>query len=127
MILLLIVTLVTLVSSCTPIWYPAPLDIKNAGISAGLTEEQIQKAIILSGLNRGWIFRVLKEGALEGQINSRGLEAVVLVEYNTNQYSIQYLSSENLKFRDGRIHNRYNKWIRNLKKDIDIGLIRARY
>jgi len=121
--MLLIVFSVLLLSSCGK-GHPV-LDVNNAIIPAGLSEAKIKNSIILAGTDLGWKFRELKEGALEGQLNVRKHEAVILVEYDISKYSIQYISSQNLNFKEGRIHRNYNNWIKRLQTKIDRELIRA--
>lgn len=123
---LLLLALIVFSASCSrlkPIY-----DYKDAPIPDGLTMEQISKAIKLGGVTRGWLIKNLKEGVMEGQLNLREHEAVILIEFDTSKYSVQYLSSKNLMYEGGdkpRIHRNYNSWIQNLREDITRELIKA--
>ncbi|MBF5602231.1 hypothetical protein HQI21_26760, partial [Escherichia coli] len=42
--------------------------------------------------------------------------------YTATYYNIKYDSSLNLQASDGKIHKNYNRWVRNLDKDIQVNL-----
>ncbi|EAU0260602.1 hypothetical protein A6855_28670, partial [Salmonella enterica] len=48
--------------------------------------------------------------------------AEVRITYSATGYSIKYDSSLNLLASGGKIHKNYNRWVRNLDKDIQINL-----
>jgi len=93
-------------------------DIEGSSIPAGLTDEQIQKTMQNAGLVRGWVIKPVASGHMEATIYVRSHMAKVDIIYDAATYSIRYNDSENLGYKDGRIHKNYNKWVQNLNMDI---------
>ena len=57
-------------------------------------------------------------GLVRGTLNLRTHQAVVDIPYDTQRFSIRYVSSSNLDY-DGRvIHRNYNSWVQNLQNAI---------
>lgn len=48
--------------------------------------------------------------------------AEVRITYTATSYDIKYDSSLNLQASGGKIHKNYNRWVRNLDKDIQLNL-----
>ncbi|KMV29750.1 hypothetical protein L4D00_07710 [Photobacterium swingsii] len=94
------------------------LNVDNAPVSYNVQAEQVRSVILQSGTDRGWIMAETKPGTIRGEINVRTHKAVIDIEYNAKTYSIHYVSSENLKYEDGKIHRNYNRWVNNLDVDI---------
>jgi len=93
-------------------------NIEGSPIPGGLSDEQIVKAIQQGGATRGWIVKKVSSGHLEATIFVRSHMAKVDINYDAAAYAIRYNSSENLGYKDGRIHRNYNKWVKNLNMDI---------
>ena len=89
-------------------------NIENTPIVYNLKSNQVKSAIIQSGSNRGWIMKEINPGEIRGELFVRGHQAVIDVSYTDKTYSINYVSSNNLKYKDGTIHRNYNRWINNL-------------
>lgn len=86
---------------------------------------QLRDRIVKAGQSLGW--RVVKDepGQLELHYDKRGRHQVnVAVRYDGQSYKIDYLNSVNLNFSEAdgvrRIHPNYNRWIRNLIKQIGV-------
>uniref|UniRef100_UPI004048B0FD hypothetical protein n=1 Tax=Aliarcobacter sp. TaxID=2321116 RepID=UPI004048B0FD len=89
-----------------------------------LSEEKVFEAIKIGALSRAWIPKKIDDGLVEAKINVRNKHfAVVHIRYNSSTYSINYVSSENLKSDGETIHNKYNSWVINLKNAIDYQLL----
>jgi hypothetical protein len=93
-------------------------NVENTPVAYNLQISQVKQAIIESGMNRCWIMTETKPGTIRGEYSTRSHDAVIDVEYNNKTYSINYVSSENLKYSDGKIHRNYNRWVNNLDVDI---------
>lgn len=83
--------------------------------------EQIRDAFIRAGAQRGWVI-VPKGPALVATHNVRSHQAVALITYDTQKFSIVYQTSTNLKYEPagggaGLIHPFYNTWVSNLIAD----------
>lgn len=93
-------------------------NIEGSPIPGGLSDAQIVKAIQQGGTTRGWIVKKVDSGHLEATIFIRSHMAKVDIMYDAAAYAIRYNSSENLGYKDGKIHRNYNKWVKNLNMDI---------
>ncbi len=87
----------------------------------------VEKTIVQSGAELGWVMKPVHPGLIEGTLNVRSHQAVVDITYDESSYSINYKSSMNLKQQGGQIHGRYNTWIKNLQQAIDRKLSTERY
>ena len=103
----------------------APIyDIKETAIpisaDRSLSLNEVTKAITAAAAKNGWEMRVEKPGLIVATLHLREHEAVVNIPYDTNSYSIIYISSQNLQYdeKNRTIHKNYNSWIRNLNVSI---------
>lgn len=95
--------------------------VEPATTKQNLTLEQYKNAIIRAGTRRNWQFEELAPGHLLGKVNVRNKHfATVDVTFDTEAFSINYKSSQNLNYDAGTksIHPNYNKWVQNLQNDI---------
>jgi accessory colonization factor AcfC len=83
-----------------------------------LSEKQVRKAIIKAGQKRQWNCSSKAPGVVLCIYNARKSSATVKVLHNSDQFTIQYVSSINLKEKNGKIHPKYNQWVSNLRTDI---------
>jgi hypothetical protein len=85
-----------------------------------LTLDEVTKTIVSAGAGLGWEMKVVSPGHIVGTLNLRSHTAVVDIPYTTSTYSINYSSSENLKYdpADNTIHPNYNSWVQNLNNAI---------
>ncbi len=73
--------------------------------------DDMTSAIQRSGARRGWDMRIVAPGKIEGRLRRPNRKALVDITYKSDEFSIQYRDSENLEFKDGRIHPAYNRWV----------------
>lgn len=120
--LLAIVLLAGLVSACVtkPMYQvsnrPVPLTAQN------LSMDQIERAILFAGQNRGWRMERVAPGTLRAIQVQQKFSATVDIVYDQKGYSIRPVESSGLRERDGMVHPHYNLWIRNLDNDIQNSL-----
>jgi hypothetical protein len=57
-------------------------------------------------------------GLMRGMLNLRTHQAVVDIPYDTQRFSIRYVSSSNLDYDGNAIHRNYNSWVQNLQNAI---------
>ena len=104
----------------------APIkNITNDTISSStssLSLTQIADVITVVGLERGWVIRRTGNNTMQGRLDVRRHTAVIDIKFSKKAFSINYNTSRNLNYRDGNIHNNYNRWVKNLEKDIVLGL-----
>ncbi len=98
-------------------------NVENASsVVSDVSLENVEKAIKRAAIKRGWTTKEAGEGHLVATIVVRSHMAKVDITYNTKTYSINYNDSAGLKYVDGNIHSKYNSWITNLQRDIDLQL-----
>jgi hypothetical protein len=108
-------------SRCAPIQ-----DVSDAPVPSASgkppSSEDVKKAIMRAGATLGWKMNSDNPGKVVGTLNIRTHTAVVEIPYSPRSYSINYKSSVNLEASEGKIHNNYNGWVKNLAKGIDAQL-----
>ena len=82
------------------------------------TQEEVRQAILRACNRRGWAAQVQDDGTILASIIVRTHTAKVRIEHTASTVSIQYLDSQNLDYRNGRIHPNYNRWVANLYHSI---------
>lgn len=80
--------------------------------------DDVRKMIVRAGASLGWVMEREGEEELIGTLRLRSHVAKVAVDYDTDSFDIRYLSSENLDYKDGKIHRNYNSWVGNLRDAI---------
>lgn len=100
-----------------PIWVPP-----------GLAAEQVRIAVGKALSGRGWEISDVAPGEIEGRLTrpNRDVRAAVRVRYDDRDVTIVYHDSEGLDYDPaaGTIDRQYNRWVRNLEKDIRTFLAR---
>ncbi len=97
-------------------------NVESAPIPQGIDPGKIENAIVMGGKQRGWLSKKVTDRHLEATINVRKHSATVDIKWTDAGYSITYKDSQNLKYKDGKIHSNYNIWVRNLNLDIQKSL-----
>jgi hypothetical protein len=98
------------------------LEIQNAPISSSA-----DPAAVIEGAlrERGWHVVSRSPGVIDASILLRDHRADIRITYDANRYSIAYRGSENLHAKNGLIHRNYNRWVANLNRDIQRGLLQG--
>ena len=105
--------------------------IENEPIPSHDTGEQptfddVQRSILDACKRRGWSPRIVEKGLIEARIYVRAHKAVVSIPFTESEYSIRYKDSQNLGYKNGRIHRNYNKWViilsRTIQQHLDINI-----
>ena len=114
-----------LVAACTS----APLiNMTNVAVpcnAAGktLTSDEVRDAIIAACKKRGWVPTItVPSHQIRATLNTRGHQAVVDIDFSPKDYSISYVSSNKLNYRDGKIHRNYDRWVKTLSNSIQKNL-----
>lgn len=94
------------------------MTVKNEPIGFNLPVSSVKKAIIDAGTQRDWLMTETKPGVIQGVLLVRTHKAVIDITYNDKSYSIDYVDSQHLDYKNGDIHRNYNRWIHNLDLDI---------
>lgn len=72
------------------------------------------------GIPTSWIFEKVKPGEILATLHSRTHVAKVVITYDKSKYKITYKDSDNLNYDGKNIHPNYNKWVGELKRNIDL-------
>jgi hypothetical protein len=80
---------------------------------------------MLAGTQRNWRFEQVKPGQLKGRFFDGKHEALIDLSYSQTAYSIGLNSTMNLRQTDSTNQGTYNRWIRNLERDIEDRLYKA--
>ena len=100
----------------------APIHNVNQTLTQRYSDNQMKLAIIEAGIGRKWVMTPVSPGVINGRLAQRDFVATIRITYTSQNYRIDYVSSENLKAGQGEIHNNYNRWIANLDQDIQLRL-----
>lgn len=100
------------------------LQIEHKPIEVERPMADLENRIKKAGARRGWKMKNVGTGQLEATIHVRTHMAKVTITFDQETYSIRYLGSDNLKHnvKKQKIHGAYNKWVTNLKNDINVEL-----
>ena len=125
-LLLLALVMVLPLAACKKSYVNNFNDVSVAASSGSLTKDKVKGVILASCANRGWVAREIEPGLISATITAKKHSAQVEIPYTGARYSIIYKNSVNLSYnpQNQSIHSRYNRWVNNLKHDIDVGLAR---
>ena len=87
--------------------------------------DALHSAIFRAGVRLGWDMKDFAPGVVRAELRRKGKYLVVSeVRDDEKGYSIFYIDSENMEFRneDGQLNKNYNRWVRNLSKEIQLSL-----
>lgn len=89
------------------------IENKTVVLGSGVTMEQ---AILAGGAAKRWTMSAVRPGLIKGNLYTRGHEVTVNIPYTQNSYSIEYASSDNMRYnaKKHKIHPKYNQWVCNL-------------
>ena len=126
-ILLLALFLVLPLAACRQAHLSNFFDLPVTGVRSGsLTKEQVKSVILAACKARGWAAGETEPGLISATFTSRVHTAQIEIPYTSAKYSIIYKNSNNLKYNAQKqtIHKWYNKWVSDLRREIDDGLAR---
>ena len=122
LIRLLLVSLASTVVIGCRLTYPVH-NVDNVAIVSTvgkrLTHDQVKEAITHAGAGLGWKIRESVPGHIVATLYVRNQMAMVDIRYNVSSYSITYRHSDELNYDGINIHQNYNSWIQNLKREIN--------
>ena len=84
--------------------------------------EEVQATIMDGCAARGWSASLESEGMISASILVRGKHlAQIAIPFDSSNYSLLYVSSDNLDYdaRRNTIHRNYNKWVLKLSRTIN--------
>lgn len=82
----------------------------------------VRDAIFKACQNRNWLVTADEPGKISANLIVRSHQVQVDIPYSATGYTINYVSSVNMKAGGGEIHNKYNNWVNNLDHDIRFNL-----
>mgnify|MGYP000194560426 CR=1 FL=1 len=85
-----------------------------------LSNEQVKGAIAKACTRRRWLVESATENEVIASIVVRGRhKAKISIPFTTQKFNINYVSSEGLNAKKGKIHRNYNRWVNNLRRTIN--------
>ncbi|WP_420850580.1 hypothetical protein [Pseudomonas lutea] len=79
----------------------------------------MKQAILTTLVTRNWSVQRIEPNRVQGEITVRGqFHAEIDIPYSVDHYQITYRDSRELNYKDSKIHNNYNRWVRLLDKGI---------
>jgi hypothetical protein len=92
-------------------------------VPAGLTAQDVSKAIRAGVATRGWIVNKDEHGQIDATLNNREHQVVLAIVYDAKQVKINYVSSQNMNYSEKNgtryIHRKYTQWTQNVVADIN--------
>ena len=134
--LLSALALVLSLAVSSPIWARASVPIENlpnnpavAASGKVLTLDEVKRTIQMAAMLKNWSLEDKGPGAMVATLNVRGKHTIVVdVSYTASSYSFTYNNSVNMNYTQdggqGIIHPNYNKWVQDLRKAIQIELLK---
>ena len=83
------------------------------------TLQDVEKSIVQAAVSLGWQTKIIEDGKISATLNIRKHQLIVLITYDTESVSVNYVDSENLKYNGESIHRQYANWITNLLRKIN--------
>jgi hypothetical protein len=121
----LIAALLLGVAACTS---KPVMNVENRTPPAAVrSEDDMRRAILTALQSRQWTVERADRGNIMALIQRRSHQAEISIPYSATSYSIRYRDSQNLGYKNGKIHRNYNKWIHNLDRSIQQQLNRASF
>lgn len=93
-------------------------NFNNQPVPTGLNTTQVQNAIVTAGESRKWVMTDDGYNTITGNLDYKGYTVAIRIPYTSSSYSINYQSSTNLNYNNGKIHRAYNKWVTQLNRSI---------
>lgn len=121
----LVAALLLGVAACTS---KPVMNVENRTPPAAVrSEDDMRRAILAALQSRQWTVERADRGNIMALIQRRSHQAEISIPYSATSYSIRYRDSQNLGYKNGKIHRNYNKWIHNLDRSIQQELNRASF
>lgn len=83
-----------------------------------LSTPEISRRIQCALSNRKWTCHQTTPNTLVCQVERRAHAATVQIDYNQQCFSINFVDADNLRYENGTIHPKYNKWVKLMETDI---------
>lgn len=100
----------------------APIDQVHTSVSAGHTQDQVKTAILKAGIQRQWVMSEVGPGVIKARQQTRDHVAEVRITYTATSYDIKYDAALTCRHLVEKFTKNYNRWVRNLDKDIQLNL-----
>ena len=119
-----LVLVLCLLGACTKVQpiYNVEEAIIVTGSGKTPTTEEVRTAISRAVVAKTWKIDEIDDQRVEAHLVKGKKIARLTVIYSTKKYSIRYRNSVSLLYEAGRIHRRYNSWVRGLEITINRNL-----
>ena len=98
-------------------------------ITSEISDESLAKEIKLALINREWIPIDGKNGLISARLNVRKHTVEIDIKYGDGIIEIIYRDSKNMLYKSENdstrvIHKKYNAWIMNLQREIQLRIVK---
>lgn len=118
------ITFAFMFTACTTYVTPEPL---TDFVPQGLTMDQVRTDIVDGCTERKLVLKEISDNEIEARFSKVDMWITFIIKYDTNQYTISYKDSQNLKSSDGKIHGKYLNWRNNINKSIQEELSKTKF
>lgn len=119
--ILIAVLMLCLIAGCTQKAMMTP-EINVDTLYAGMSEQDVEKAVIDACLAKGWKIDAREDGQIDASLRIRTKHLIaVRIPYSAHSVRIEYRDSENMRYKAGSkptIHRNYNNSVDYLVRDI---------
>lgn len=99
----------------------AVYNVDSTQVSVG-SQAEVRQAVARAGLAAGWLMSFAQPGEMYATRTGAGREAIVLVSYDANSYSISLDESSGFGYMGETIDPMYNNWVAGLESAINAEL-----
>lgn len=92
-----------------------------------LTSLELENAIVNAATTQRWNTDSTKNSTIVATYKKSNYMAKIIIKYEPTFYSIHYLDSKKMRYKDSNIHPTYNKLIKKLQKNIVVNLKTGNY
>ncbi|MHC8389788.1 hypothetical protein ACYZTM_17520 [Pseudomonas sp. MDT2-39-1] len=84
-----------------------------------MTDNRMSRAIVTALIERQWVVQSARPGMIKAAITVRDRHhAEIDIPYTSTSFEMDYRDSRGLDYKNGRIHDTYNRWINYLRDDV---------
>ena len=105
----------------------AEIETGRVAYDSSVDHGKIVAAIKKACLGRGWGIKEEKGNQIIATLHLRSHYVELDINWSDGEIRLEYITSRNLKYKEKKgkrmIHGRYNSWVQNLVRDINVYLI----
>ncbi len=92
-----------------------PAEVENVSFAGHGDLTARGRAVIAAAIDNGWTPELIDANVVDATLRVRSHYVKVRIPFDEDRFSIRYVESEGLAESRGKIHRKYNTWVRNLR------------